>query len=147
MCQGWPFAIPDIIAATEPDAILRTDLYDRPPLPAEQWTRGRVVLLGDAAHPMVSTLGQGAATALEDAVVLARRLGDAPDIAAGLRAYALARTERTGRIVRTAHTLARLATWTSPVAVMLRNAALRLTPAWVTARTAEEQLGYDAASA
>ncbi|MFI5664084.1 FAD-dependent monooxygenase [Streptomyces sp. NPDC051684] len=60
----------------------RWALYDRPPLPS--WTRGRMTLLGDAAHPMFPFYGQGAAQALEDAAVLARCLTaheDAPALA------------------------------------------------------------------
>ena len=69
---NWYSSIPTIIAATPEDAILRNDIYDRPPL--IHWTRGRVTLLGDAAHPMTPNLGQGACQALEDALVLAHSL-------------------------------------------------------------------------
>ncbi len=55
--QGWYPAIPALIQAAPQDAILRNDIYDRPPLIA--WSQGRVTLLGDAAHPMTPNLGQG----------------------------------------------------------------------------------------
>ena len=51
------------------DSWLRWPLFDRPPIPS--WSRGRVALLGDAAHPMLPYLAQGAAQAIEDAKVLA----------------------------------------------------------------------------
>ncbi len=69
-------------------------IYDRDPLP--QWSRGRVTLLGDAAHPTMPTLAQGANMAIEDGYVLARNLvrhGD--DIAAALDAYTVERKPRT----------------------------------------------------
>ncbi|MBU1361274.1 MAG: FAD-dependent monooxygenase [Gammaproteobacteria bacterium] len=67
--------------------------------PLQQWSRGRVSLLGDACHPTLPFLAQGAAMAIEDGVVLARCLRDAADPAQGLRRYQDARVERTTRIV------------------------------------------------
>ena len=68
-------------------------LYDRDPIP--QWTRGRVTRLGDAAHPMLPYLGQGACQAIEDGVVLAAALAAEPDDpVARPRAYTNARAGR-----------------------------------------------------
>jgi salicylate hydroxylase len=75
-------------------------LFDHPPLPA--WTRGRIALLGDACHPMVPFLAQGATMALEDAWVLAAELDLAPDPAAGLAAYEDRRRPRATRVQRAA---------------------------------------------
>jgi 2-polyprenyl-6-methoxyphenol hydroxylase-like FAD-dependent oxidoreductase len=61
--------VPAVIKATDETAILRNDIYDRPAL--HHWSRGRVTLLGDAAHPMTPNMGQGACQAIEDAVALA----------------------------------------------------------------------------
>jgi len=82
---GWPYAFPDLAAATPADGILRNDLVDRGPKP--RGGRGRVTLLGDAAHPMLPNLGQGACSAIEDAVVLARALATHAEPDAALRAY------------------------------------------------------------
>ncbi len=72
-------------------------LFDRDPL--RTWSAQRVTLLGDAAHPMLPTLGQGAAMAIEDAYVLARALSCSPeDITAALRAYEAARVPRTTQV-------------------------------------------------
>jgi salicylate hydroxylase len=70
-------------------------LYDREPL--ETWTNGRLALLGDAAHPMLPHLGQGANQSIEDAFALAAVLKDATaaDVPAALRRYAQVRRRRT----------------------------------------------------
>jgi 3-hydroxybenzoate 6-monooxygenase len=72
-------------------------LCDRPPI--KEWSRGRITLLGDAAHPMLQYLAQGAAMAVEDAVCLAdQAVAAAGDYAAAFRAYQQARYLRTGRV-------------------------------------------------
>lgn len=76
----------------------RWGLFDHPPLAA--WQDGRTVLVGDAAHPMLPFLAQGAAMALEDAVVLAAALDTAPDVATGLAAYERRRLLRATRVQR-----------------------------------------------
>lgn len=72
-------------------------LYDRDPVPG--WSRGRVTLLGDAAHPTLQYMAQGACMSIEDAVVLAQNLSNANgDVAAALLAYEKARYLRTARL-------------------------------------------------
>ena len=72
-------------------------LCDRPPV--KNWSRGRVTLLGDAAHPMLQYLAQGACMAIEDAVCLANKVEDVRgDFAAAFQAYQAARYLRTGRV-------------------------------------------------
>ncbi|HKV54513.1 MAG TPA: FAD-dependent monooxygenase [Candidatus Binataceae bacterium] len=73
-------------------------LVERDPLP--RWGEGRVVLLGDACHPMTPYMAQGAATAIEDAAVLSRCLEglDADGVEAAFRRYEMTRKERTSRI-------------------------------------------------
>jgi salicylate hydroxylase len=87
-------------------------LYDRPPTGAARggtagpadWGEGPVTLLGDAAHPMLPYLAQGAAMAIEDAWVLARNLaGRRDDVSAALRAYERERQPRTARVQHAAH--------------------------------------------
>jgi 2-polyprenyl-6-methoxyphenol hydroxylase-like FAD-dependent oxidoreductase len=68
--RHWPEPLPELIGAATPDQTVRPDIFEaRPP---RRLVRGRVVLLGDAAHPMRPTFGQGAALAMEDAITLAR---------------------------------------------------------------------------
>lgn len=80
-------------------------LFDRDPL--STWTMQRITLLGDAAHPMLPFLGQGAAMAIEDAYVLARELAHArDDISAALRAYEAERLPRASQAQLAARTQA-----------------------------------------
>jgi salicylate hydroxylase len=68
--------------------------------PMQRWSRGRVTLLGDACHPTLPFLAQGAAMAIEDGAMLARCLRETADPVQGLRRYQDARVERTTRIVQ-----------------------------------------------
>lgn len=74
----------------------RWPLYDR--LPIDNWVHGRIALLGDAAHPMLQYLAQGACQALEDAVALGQSFGRFTDPADAFAAYADQRRERAARI-------------------------------------------------
>jgi 2-polyprenyl-6-methoxyphenol hydroxylase-like FAD-dependent oxidoreductase len=93
---GWSAPVPQLIQGAADDDLLVTQITGRPALPG--WSRGRVTLLGDAAHPMAPFLGQGANAALEDAVVLAGCLAAEASPVAALVAYEQARIERTARI-------------------------------------------------
>ncbi|WP_082952115.1 FAD-dependent monooxygenase [Mycobacterium kubicae] len=66
----WPAPLPELIAAREPNRVITHELREMPPV--SNPLLGRVVLIGDAAHALRPTFGQGAALALEDAVTLAR---------------------------------------------------------------------------
>jgi salicylate hydroxylase len=84
-----------------PEAWLKWALYDRRPL--LRWSQGPMTLLGDAAHPMLPYLAQGAAMAIEDAAVLAQCLARIPDDAtAALRTYEAVRRARTWKVQRAA---------------------------------------------
>ncbi len=89
---GWPVPIEAAIDRTDPDAILVHRVFDRRPLP--RWNLGRIALLGDAAHPMTPSLGQGACQAFEDAVALGRALATEPDVFAALHLYDRVRRHR-----------------------------------------------------
>jgi salicylate hydroxylase len=86
-----------LVTSTPEDWLFKWALFAREPL--ETWTAGRVTLLGDAAHAMLPFMGQGAATAIEDAMVLARALADFPT-AEALTRYEAARRERTAMVQR-----------------------------------------------
>jgi len=91
----WASALRELLAA--PDRWQKWTLYDR--APAINWGRGPVTLLGDAAHPMLPFLAQGAAMAIEDGAVLARAMARAPeDPVRALRDYEQQRQRRTARV-------------------------------------------------
>ncbi|HVU25439.1 MAG TPA: FAD-dependent monooxygenase [Opitutus sp.] len=140
--RHFPLQMPDAIAATAPEMILHNELCDRPPL--TRWSSGRVTLLGDAAHPMLPNLGQGACTAIEDAAFLARAVAQSPDLPAALAAYEAGRIPRTTRMVNLSWRFGHLVRWTNPLAVTLRESLFRLTPASAMQREFRRQLDYDA---
>jgi salicylate hydroxylase len=93
--QGWHPQVRAILDA--PSEIFVWALLDRAPLP--RWSVGRVTLLGDACHPMLPFMAQGAAQAIEDGASLAAILArPGTDVSAALRAYEAARLPRTARI-------------------------------------------------
>lgn len=96
---GWNEDVQTLIRNVE--APFKWAMLGREPL--ERWTVGRVTLLGDAAHPTLPMMAQGANMAIEDGVVLARCLDAHGDVPAALQAYEAARRERTARLVRAAN--------------------------------------------
>ncbi|WP_127107064.1 FAD-dependent monooxygenase [Pararhodobacter zhoushanensis] len=93
---GWNPLIHAVIDTL--DQPFRWALVSRDPLP--NWTQGRVTLLGDACHPTLPFLAQGAIMAIEDGYILARCLEDAPsDPQGALKTYEALRSERTAAIV------------------------------------------------
>ncbi|MFE5709400.1 FAD-dependent monooxygenase [Streptomyces sp. NPDC056501] len=119
----WHHPVPEILAAVDPGQVLRHDVHHLPdPLPA--FHRGRVALLGDAAHAMMPSLGQGGNQAIEDAVVLAHHTRSAPDFVPGraLAAYTADRLPRTTAIVRKAARTGAVTLLSARPAVALRSA-------------------------
>jgi len=96
-CDHAPIA--EIIGSTE-NRIGRWPIYDIPSLPA--WHRGRVCLIGDAAHATSPHAGQGASLAMEDALVLSRCLRDVPDGEAAFAAFETLRKDRVEEMVERA---------------------------------------------
>jgi 2-polyprenyl-6-methoxyphenol hydroxylase-like FAD-dependent oxidoreductase len=118
---GWHEPIPSLLASAAPGDVLRHDVAELAG-PLSSFHRGRVALLGDAAHPMTPNLGQGACQALEDAVVLARLAGGAGGgVEAALAAYSAARVRRTQHVVAWSRRMGAVTTWTSPLAVAVRD--------------------------
>lgn len=97
---GWHEDFTQLIDAIDGDEALLWALYVREALP--RWRSARAILIGDAAHPTMPNIAQGAAMAIEDAAVLARVLGSTDDIDAALDTFERLRIPRTTRIVNTA---------------------------------------------
>ncbi|WP_406288293.1 FAD-dependent monooxygenase [Embleya sp. NBC_00896] len=122
----WHAPIPRLIASATPEQILHLDVHEMAePLPAHH--RGRVVLIGDAAHAMTPNLGQGGNQALEDAVELADVLVGvgADGVVDAVPGYTGRRLARTTAIVRKSRRLGAMAQWDTPVAVAVRDTLLR----------------------
>lgn len=101
----WAEPIPTILATTDPADVLHHNLYDR--TVARQWSRGPVVLVGDAAHPMRPHLGQGGCQGLEDAAILAG-FADHDNLASAFAAFAAFRRPRVSALVRESANVGRL---------------------------------------
>ncbi|HEY4455279.1 MAG TPA: FAD-dependent monooxygenase [Pseudonocardiaceae bacterium] len=123
MFADWAPSIPALIDATPAEAVLRNDICDR--TPRRGWSRGRVTLLGDAAHPMTPHLGQGACQAIEDAAALGSCLSESDSVAAALVAYERGRFARTAQLVRRSRLAGRVAQTRNPLVRGARDAVLR----------------------
>jgi 2-polyprenyl-6-methoxyphenol hydroxylase-like FAD-dependent oxidoreductase len=132
MAAQFPEPIPALIAATDLDRAVRTDLWDFAPI--ESWHKGRVGLVGDAAHAMTPNLGQGGAQAIEDAWVIAEELSSCGDVEQGLARFEAARRAKARLVVNRARQVGRMAHMSGPLARALRNSLLRLAPDWMTRR-------------
>ncbi len=91
---GWNEALLEMLSHVKDT--YKWGIYDRDPLP--QWTRGAITLAGDAAHPMMPTLAQGAAITLEDSYAVARHLAGAADPQVALKAYEAERLTRARKV-------------------------------------------------
>jgi 2-polyprenyl-6-methoxyphenol hydroxylase-like FAD-dependent oxidoreductase len=128
----WHTPIAAVLEATPESAILRNDVYYLNPL--ERWSQGRVVLLGDAAHATTPGVGQGAAQAIEDAVVLADELTDHDQIPNALARYESIRRPRAELALKLSRRVDRSAQLESPLARRLRNALAAHVPERVQRR-------------
>ncbi|MGV9290791.1 FAD-dependent oxidoreductase [Streptomyces sp. NPDC003719] len=122
--EGWAGPVADILRATPEEWILRGDVEGR--RPERHWSKGRVTLLGDAAHPITFNIGQGACQALEDALVLAEHLDrGGSDPVAALRRYEEERRRRTAGLQRVAWWIGRMGAVENPLLIRAREAFMR----------------------
>ena len=131
--------LPQIVHTTPRDEILCHRLFDRPP--AKRWNDGATTLLGDAAHPMLPFLGQGACAALEDAVALGEAVAGADRNDAAMEAYEGSRLKRTAELVRGSRRAASLVLAGSGAARRLRDVAVAKLPASVRLRQLDRVIG------
>ncbi|SHN44615.1 FAD-dependent monooxygenase [Cryptosporangium aurantiacum] len=107
LCADYPDPIPAVLAAATDESLLRHDVHDLAPAPAS-YVHGTIALVGDAAHAMAPSLGQGACQALVDADCLATELTNAPDVTTALRSYDHLRRRPTQRLARASRLLSRV---------------------------------------
>ena len=138
----FPAPIPALVEATEPSRVIRLDIHDRDPVAS--FTKGRVALLGDAAHPTTPDLGQGGCLAIEDAVVLAKCLASAPEASARAFAeYDRKRVARTRKVVLDSRSFGKMGTIDSAIGVFFRNLALKTTPKSVVTNQSRKLVQFE----
>ncbi|MER8236190.1 FAD-dependent monooxygenase [Streptomyces sp. NPDC094049] len=148
---AWHDPIPALLDRLDqrtPDrvGILHHDFHElAAPLP--RFHTGRAALLGDAAHAMTPNMGQGGCQAIEDAVVVAHLLASTDDAPVALAAYTEARHRRTTLISRRSRRLGELARLSHPLAVPLRNLAVRAMPRALSRRAQDTVLDWQPPSA
>ena len=120
---GWHQNVLTLIDCMDADALYRSALCDRRPLP--RWSDGAATLLGDACHPMLPFMAQGAAAAIEDAAVLAGCLDGATDVPAALRRYEGLRRDRATAMQRQSRRNGRLFHLSGPAAWVRNRGARR----------------------
>lgn len=123
---GWADEVRAAIRTTPAEDIVAVPAQDRPFL--ENWGDGPVTLLGDAAHPMLPSLGQGGSTAIEDAVVLAQCLASREDPVTALRTYERLRRERTREMVEVSRRFGAFEQLENPALRAVRDVYLRFAP-------------------
>ncbi|XVV05497.1 FAD-dependent monooxygenase [Actinosynnema sp. CA-248983] len=130
----WHRPIVDLLDATPPETVLRHDIHElRTPPPS--YVKGRVALLGDAAHAMTPYLGQGACTAIEDGVVLASALARFGTVPEALAHYDRERRPRGLAVARMSRLAGRFGhRMRNPVAIAARNTVLRALPSSAAVR-------------
>ena len=122
----WHHPIPELIAATEPSAIMMNMACDRQP--ARSWSNGPATLIGDASHALTPNLGQGACMAMEDALVLANCLSRGQSVVAGFRLYEAARYPRVRNAIWRSRWLGEVGQWENRAVVLARNIVTRMLP-------------------
>jgi salicylate hydroxylase len=137
---GWHQTVQTLIDNLDPDDCFKWALFDRPPM--DRWSEGRVTLLGDACHPTLPYMAQGAAMAIEDGAVLSGLVAQGGDIADQLKRYEHLRRERTARIQSGSRRNAKLYHMTG-VKAWLRDRAVAKAPG----RTMHWLFDYDALQA
>lgn len=121
---GW--VVPDILKQlNESTPLIHNDLEE---IILDRWVKGRIALLGDAAHAMTPNLGMGAAMAMEDAIVLAQSIERFTDLSHALSDYETRRRKRVLPIQTRARKLGEIGQWEHPLACLLRDTLFRLTP-------------------
>jgi 2-polyprenyl-6-methoxyphenol hydroxylase-like FAD-dependent oxidoreductase len=139
--KGWPEPVERLLAATEEETIFRRDIVDRKPV--KSWGEGRVTILGDAAHPVTPNLGQGAAQAIESAVVVTGCLERGGDVSEALRSYESKRMARTASFTNRAWQIGAMGRWDNPIAMWIRHQIMRVVFPTVAWRKHQKDMAYE----
>jgi 2-polyprenyl-6-methoxyphenol hydroxylase-like FAD-dependent oxidoreductase len=124
--RDFPPPVVDIVSATPAPAVIQIDIQDIAPV--NPLGRGRVVLIGDAAHAMTPNLGQGGAQAVEDAYTFAECIGQYAEPSLAIREYQKRRWRKVSRIVRTSRWYGRISHVENPVLRRVRDAVIQSIP-------------------
>ncbi|MBI3556735.1 MAG: FAD-dependent monooxygenase [Deltaproteobacteria bacterium] len=139
---GWAGPVVELIARTPLDALLHSDTYDREPY--ARWSRGRVVLIGDAVHPIPANLGMGGCMALEDALILGQLLNKPRDVMELFRRFELLRLNRVADISRRSGFIGAIGQLSSPVLTPVRDKLCDLIPGRLFTYTSRAIHSYQA---
>jgi 2-polyprenyl-6-methoxyphenol hydroxylase-like FAD-dependent oxidoreductase len=142
MFAGWHEPVESLIAATEEGAILKNGAYDLAPM--KRWGRGRVMLLGDAAHPCTPNLGLGGCMALEDALVLAKSFAKEASPELALRRYESLRRERTRHVQQRSLLMGHIGQWENLLIAAGRQVVTGMLPAKILERNLRRVYSYAA---
>jgi 2-polyprenyl-6-methoxyphenol hydroxylase-like FAD-dependent oxidoreductase len=142
MFAGWHDPVENLIAATEEDAILKNGAYDLAPL--KRWGQGRVMLLGDAAHPCTPNLGLGGCMALEDALVLAKSFYREATPELALRRYESLRRRRTRHVQQRSLLMGNIGQWENRLVAGGRQMVTSMLPAKIFERNLRRVYSYAA---
>lgn len=124
--NGWPMDCDAFFARTKPEEIKVSRIQDKDPLTS--WSKGHVVLTGDAAHPMTPDAGQGACQSVEDAAVLAIAAKNQHSIRDLISHYEKERIPRTTHIINYARKIGTFSNWSNPFSVKLREWMFKMIP-------------------
>ncbi len=138
--RDWPNPVSDLIQQTPDNQVAFNDISDRKP--SFPWSKGRVTLLGDAAHPMTPNFGQGGAQAIEDAVVLGRAFAASLTAEAAFQEYQRHRHPRTSTFVNGSWNFGRVAQGGNAFWRFARRRLLPLIPESTMPKMLDRQYGF-----
>jgi 2-polyprenyl-6-methoxyphenol hydroxylase-like FAD-dependent oxidoreductase len=142
MFAGWHEPVESLIEATDEANVLKNGAYDLAPL--KRWGHGRVMLLGDAAHPCTPNLGLGGCMALEDALVLAKSFCKEATPELALRRYESLRRRRTRHVQQRSLLMGNIGQWENRVMVGGRRMVTSMLPARLFERNLRRVYSYAA---
>lgn len=140
--RNWYAPIPLLISATPDENILKTNALDRVPSPG--WHDGRVVLIGNAAHPTTPNGGLEINLSIEDAWVLTELLEKENNIETALTKYEETRFARTAEVRKAALKHGEIGQWEKPVAAYFRNIFINVLPTGMQKKFITDFISFDA---